>query len=472
MGQIVISHRPDGREAALRLYAILRQQLPNVVIKPNVEALIMPGVDQRSGLMHQMFETSALIVLASPEWYGDWLQDINDANSFFIQAALTTQKMVFLLRYSIDQPIIGPLPGQMAGLASCMSLYCDDNTLYPTANMLVSYLRPITTVNSGEEFAGGSAAYTMSAPEDYPPNPLYPDSNRVILKGLSASVFQHPLDRMATENLEKIQGFDFLVSKFMEYGVERLHHTLYAASSIRVSERQYPRLHKMLVEAATILDVAIPELYVVQMDTVNALTYGHRYPYIVVYTPLLESLTDDEIMAVIAHEMGHIKCKHALYNTMATLTQPLISGILGTIPGFGALIKAGFDITVMVALLTWKRRSELSADRASLLVMQNAETCISMLAKLAGGSTGLVEELNLEAFLEQAKSYQINDDLNHVDRFYRLWAALEQSLQTHPFTVERAHYLNNWIDGVEFQQILEGRYPRLPDIPTARTTLS
>jgi hypothetical protein len=45
---------------------------------------------------------------------------------------------------------------------------------------------------------------------------------RAPLTGLPASAFQHPLDRQATENLKKIKGFDWLVKKVLEYGIERI----------------------------------------------------------------------------------------------------------------------------------------------------------------------------------------------------------------------------------------------------------
>lgn len=143
---------------------------------------------------------------------------------------------------------------------------------------------------------------------------LAPKPKRVPLKALPTAAFQHPLDRQATESLKKIRGFDWLVGKFIEYGFERIDYISHVGGSIRVEPGQVSKHYAMLRECCDILDVPEPELYVMQGD-VNAFTSGHNHPFIILKTGLLELLdNDDEVMFVIAHELGHIKCGHVLYN--------------------------------------------------------------------------------------------------------------------------------------------------------------
>ena len=57
-----------------------------------------------------------------------------------------------------------------------------------------------------------------------------------------------------------------------------------------------------------------PELYVRQDPRPNAYTMavqGQR-PFVVVTTALLDLLEPREVQAVIAHELGHLKCEHGL----------------------------------------------------------------------------------------------------------------------------------------------------------------
>ena len=50
---------------------------------------------------------------------------------------------------------------------------------------------------------------------------------------------------------------------------------------------------------------------------VNAFTGGVEKPIIVLHSALVERLNDEETLAVIAHEVGHIHAEHVLYLTAA-----------------------------------------------------------------------------------------------------------------------------------------------------------
>ncbi len=276
---------------------------------------------------------------------------------------------------------------------------------------------------------------------------LMPRAERIRLKGLPPAAFQHPLDRQATENLKKIKGFDWLVGKFIEYGFERIDYITHIGGGIRVGPKQMSKHYAMLRECCDILDMAEPELYVMQGE-VNAYTSGHNHPFIILETGLLELMDDDEVMAVIAHELGHIKCGHVLYKTMVRGIKPLIemAGAIGAVAGAG--IEAG--------LSAWNRRSELSADRAALLAMQRPQPCLTMLMKIAGGTTRHVEWLDSAQFLNQARAYKEGLDQKTSDRFYRFIANMGSS---HPFPVERARALDEWVGSPEYNDILAGKWP-------------
>jgi Zn-dependent protease with chaperone function len=274
---------------------------------------------------------------------------------------------------------------------------------------------------------------------------------RITLKGLPAESFQHPLDRQAAAHLARIKGFDWLVKKFLEYGFERIEYITHIGGGIRIGPRQMAKHYAMLRECCDILDVAEPELYVMQ-GGVNAYTVGHTRCLIVLETGLLELMEDDdEVMGVIAHELGHIKCGHALYKTMARGIKPLMEVVGKATLGIGSVVGAGVE----GAILAWDRRSELSADRAALLVIQNPEPCISMLMKLAGGTERHVGSLDAGQFLNQARAYKEGLDHNMTDRFYRFVVNMRAS---HPFAVERARALDEWAISEDYQNILLGKY--------------
>ncbi len=271
-------------------------------------------------------------------------------------------------------------------------------------------------------------------------------ADRRRFRGLQAAVFQHPLDRQATDALKRMKGFDFIVGKFVEFGIERIEYARNCGGAVRVGPRQLPRLYAMLREACDILDVAEPELYL-QVGPLNAYTSGHKAPFIVLQTNLVEVMEDDEVLAVIAHELGHVKCGHVLYKAMARMIGPFFELLGDATLGLGKLVGAGFE----AALMAWDRRSELSADRAAMLVTQDASPCVRMLMKLAGGNSRLA--LDPEQFLNQSRTFQEGMDQRMTDRFFRWLAAGGLS---HPFSVERARAIDDWAASPEWRRILAG----------------
>ena len=56
---------------------------------------------------------------------------------------------------------------------------------------------------------------------------------------------------------------------------------------------------------------------------------------------------------------------------------------------------------VLVALLEWSRKAELTCDRAGLLSVQDPEVVMTTMMKMAGGGHG--RDMNLGAFIQQAE---------------------------------------------------------------------
>ena len=71
--------------------------------------------------------------------------------------------------------------------------------------------------------------------------------------------------------------------------------------------------------------------------------------------------------------------------------------------------------------------------------------------KLAGGSPTLAPQLNLEAFIEQAKAYDtaISDDLGETLRM------LQNAQLTHPVPVIRAREIERWSSSSQYHNLLQ-----------------
>src|SRR5881227_3577337 len=280
--------------------------------------------------------------------------------------------------------------------------------------------------------------------------------------GLDATVLQHPYDRAALNALQKVPGLDIIVRKFIELFPERVAYIQNVAQTVRVTRTQCPQLHNQLCESCAILGMNEPELYVAQNPLPNAWTSGHVHPYIIITSGLLDLMNEDEILAVIAHELGHIKSGHVLYRTMA-LSITLILTLIGDVTfGVGRVVGRSLE----AALLEWYRMSEFTGDRAVLLVVQDPQTMLSLMMKFAGGTLFQRNQLDTQEFLKQADLYEAVD-ANLLDRIYKMLLVVPV---THPLTIVRARESINWSESREYKEILDGRYTRTRDSNSGNTT--
>ncbi|MDE2126874.1 MAG: M48 family metallopeptidase [Armatimonadetes bacterium] len=278
-----------------------------------------------------------------------------------------------------------------------------------------------------------------------------PQAERVRFPGLSSAAIEHPADRAALEVLRRTFGVDRVLRQLSNLSGERFLRILFTGDAVRVSPKQAPSIYADLQEACAILDVKEPELYLMQDPRPNAFAFGMKKYTIVMTTGLVELLTPEERLAVIGHELGHIKAEHMVYRTMAIIIARLMNEVIGSITPLGSLLSSA----MLYALFVWFRRSELTADRAGLLTVQNESVCIMALLKLAGGSPKLSSELDPDEFALQADQFEDLDE-SWVSLYYKY---LMVQHQTHPFPALRARELKEWAASDSYRKLLRGDYP-------------
>lgn len=265
---------------------------------------------------------------------------------------------------------------------------------------------------------------------------------------ISPKTWQHPADRAALAALKKVPGLDVLLQKFIGATTERSLRLIHLASAVRVTENQFSRVHKLHREACAIFNVEkLPELYVTQTPFLNASAIGVNNPFIVLNSSMVDALDDEELLCVIGHELGHCVSGHVLYKTLLAVLVQLSQFMVGIPLGNVSLM------AIIAALREWDRKSELSADRAGLLVVQNPEVSYNLLMKMAGGRN--IELMDTNEFFLQAAEYQKGGTL--IDSAYKLMNLLGRS---HPFPVLRLTELKTWVDDGSYGKILGGNYMR------------
>ncbi|XXG49886.1 hypothetical protein AAC387_Pa02g3937 [Persea americana] len=270
-------------------------------------------------------------------------------------------------------------------------------------------------------------------------------SASVTFRDLEADDFRHPLDKQNTLLLRAIPGLNEFGKALLGPVAEQVMVLENIGTSVLVTENQLSDLHQLMLEAARVLNIEAPDLYVRQNPLPNAYTLAisGRKPFIVVHTSLVELLTRRELQAVFAHELGHLKCDHGVWLTFANI---LTLGAY-SVPGLGGLIAQSLE----EQLYRWIRAAELTCDRAALLVAQDPKVVISVLMKLAGGCPSLADQLNVDAFLEQARSY---DKASSSPVGWYIRNAQTRQL-SHPLPVLRAREIDQWSRSRDYLSLLK-----------------
>ena len=280
-------------------------------------------------------------------------------------------------------------------------------------------------------------------------NALAPRPRRAFPEIASVS-WEHEADRAALQALRSVPGFEDVVRKILAaLGGERGIRLLFQGNAVRVGPDQFPRIWGLHVEVCTTFDwPKIPELFVSQTPFFNAGAYGVDDPFIVLNSTTLEMLNEEELRALIAHEMGHVVSGHAFYRTIAAILAMVSLGALPFLAGLALL-------PVRLAFLEWSRKAELSADRAGLLGCQNVIAAMSLHMKAAGGGreVGFNDQMNVDAFMIQAHQY--NDTNDGLAVVYKIINTLGL---THPMNTVRAAELQHWVANGDYDRILRGEY--------------
>lgn len=276
---------------------------------------------------------------------------------------------------------------------------------------------------------------------------------------LSSACFEHPLDAKAKKALKNTAGFDRLVRLLIGMGIEPVMDFQNRSNFVRCGPNQAKPLYDIYLEAVKTLDIdPIPPLYLAHSFAVNAWTFGSKTPYVVVTSALVEGFKDEEIQCVMGHELGHILAGHSTYRTVAMILMTVLEAGSKLAGNLVALPAAIITRGLLSALFYWIRCSELTSDRAGLIVAQDPKIAYSTEMKLAAGPGAKISEwLNVDEFMKQAREFDGDDKANSKWMRFML-----EDLKTHPFPVFRARELEQWALSGDFEKIMEGEYSKRP----------
>ncbi len=276
--------------------------------------------------------------------------------------------------------------------------------------------------------------------------------------GLSADAFMSDADKKALDGLKKVPLLPAVIKKFHEAGIDRWMYCWNMGMNVRCGPKQYGSVYAILRECCQILDMPEPELYISNNPFPNAFAGGVERPYIVLRSSIIDTLDDAGLYHLIGHELGHIKAGHLLYLTVASQLIYLLNLMNRLVIGLGDAAA----IALAAAFYEWIRQAEVTCDRAGLLCSQSFDVSAAANMHLAGGPHRYSHEANLEAFMDQARSYTDMDLMDSIGKVL-IWL-MYGMVATHPMPIHRVQQLDHWVHEGEFDKIMKGSYLRREDL--------
>jgi len=289
-----------------------------------------------------------------------------------------------------------------------------------------------------------------------------PTVARPLSSELDARHFAHPLDVTARRRMDSLIASRSRIRSFFEAAertAEQKHYMVHLADDTRLSRRQAASLYRMVEEVSADAGMPCPRVFLDTQPYLNASALGQHQPIISIHSALVDQCSESQVRAVIAHEMGHIRCKHTFYRTVANGFAP-VAALIGAIPG-GSVIA----LALQWHLFDWMRKSELSADRFALLVTGDLDAVQGVIIHLAGGSSSLRDELSTDEFREQAKEYrdtvqqgQGRRSLFEKLEYYATELMLNPDLPTHPLPAIRFVEIEDWVHSRQYELLCRGDF--------------
>lgn len=192
------------------------------------------------------------------------------------------------------------------------------------------------------------------------------------------SDYRHPQEVQRLNALQDAKMLSRLLNVFNKAYASITSFATVSERNFPVTAYTLPRLHRLYCTAKDRLGVTEDIPVYLEFDyAISARTIGTDGDCaIIVSNCCLEVLTDDELLAILARELGHIACKHIKYINIIRFFDDLTQKLTG--------IAETVILTTKNILIEWLRCAEYTADRAAAITVGSVEPPCMAIAKAMG----------------------------------------------------------------------------------------
>jgi heat shock protein HtpX len=182
---------------------------------------------------------------------------------------------------------------------------------------------------------------------------------------------------------------------------------MYSMRAHEVTPQEEPKLHEIVDRLCLLADMKKPRVGVAEIDVPNAFATGRSPSHAVICATrgIMTRLSDEELEAVLAHELSHVAVRDVAVMTIASGVG-MLAGLVGRMAMWGAMFSGGDrnqsgGQTALLELATWvisiviyiiaylltmslSRARELSADRSGAILIGKPSVLASALVHITG----------------------------------------------------------------------------------------
>lgn len=267
---------------------------------------------------------------------------------------------------------------------------------------------------------------------------------------MKVSDFRHPQEVQRLEALQNVKVLNLVLNIFNKAYANITSFATVAERNYPISVYTEPRLHRLYCSAKNKLGISedVP-IYLRFGYEITAETIGTDGDCaIIVNSCCLDSLTDDELLAILARELGHIAYAHVKYINIIRFFDDLTQKLSG--------IAETAILTTKNILLEWLRCAEYTADRAGAIAVGSVEAPCMAILKAMGAVDGYPQlSFDLKQIVSEPLPEFPGEGLGKVGQiaFQNIMAAIKV-----PFGMLRMKELWNWSQSKECQQAFSHIY--------------
>jgi Zn-dependent protease with chaperone function len=201
-------------------------------------------------------------------------------------------------------------------------------------------------------------------------------------------------------------------------------------TAVKVTDQQYPRVFEAAKAAGAALRVRVPVVFAAPTSSIKVKVLGTEdAPHLIVNLDLAEKLDDTELVAAIAHELGHIQNGHILYTTA-----------LHYLTNSAAFFVRWIIQPAIMTLQAWSRRAEVTCDRAALLAVHDLDKTLAAMVRLELG-------------LDKGSAFNAEEYLKAMPDVKKGLGRFAEMFRSHPYVPKRVQALRAFAESALYAQI-------------------